>query len=225
MTKYQTSLSLIANENHNISCTCLFLILYLGVTIDRHLNYQSHIDVMTRKCTGALLALIHARHVIPRSAIRQIVQGLVISVVRYGMSVYGTCGEQQMHRVQKILNFCARVVTGRRRYDHVSDVFHDLRWMCAGELAYYHRLCTIHNVIVTGLPKALRDTIRETGDQRHTHATRGSSSVILPQIRTESGRRRLNYSAVLAYNQLPLIPSTAGFRRQLKRHILRRPAR
>ena len=85
----------------------------LGVTIDRHLNYQSHIDVMTRKCTGALLALIHARQVISRSAIRQIVQGLVVSAVRYGMSVYGTCGEQGMHRVQKILNFCARVFTGQ----------------------------------------------------------------------------------------------------------------
>ena len=45
-------------------------------------------------------------------------------------------GYAHVHRVQKILNFCARVVTGRRRYDHVSDVFHYLRWMCAGELAY-----------------------------------------------------------------------------------------
>ena len=194
----------------------------LGITIDRHLNYQSHIDVLTRKCTGVLLALSHSRHVIPRSAIKPIVQGLVISIVRYGMSVYGTCGEQQMHRVQKILNFCARVVTGRRRYDHVSDVFRDLCWMRAGELQYYHRLCMTHNVITSGLPVALSDTIGETGDQRHTHATRNATSVTLPQIRSESGRRRLNYSGVHAYNQLPFIRSSTGFRHQLKRHIMRR---
>ena len=63
----------------------------LGVIIDRHLTYQSHIDEMTRKCNGVLVALSHARHVVPRGALKQIVQALVISIVRYCMSVYGTC--------------------------------------------------------------------------------------------------------------------------------------
>ena len=176
---------------------------------------------MTRKCTGILLALSHSRNVIPRSVIKPIVQGLAISIVRYGMSVYGTCGSEQMHREQKVLNFCARVVTGRRRYDHVSDVFRDLRWMRAEELANYHRLCMVHNVITTGLPGALADTLGETGVQRHTHATRSSAAVTLPRIRSESGRRRLSYSAVHSYNELPLIPRATGFRHRLKRHLLR----
>jgi len=191
----------------------------LGITMDRHLNYQSHIDVMTRKCTGVLIALNHARHVIPNTVMRSIVQGLVASIVRYGLSVYGTCGEHQMRRVQKILNFCARVVTGRRRYDHVSDVFLNLRWMSSSELYFYHRLCMVHNVIVTGIPKALVDTIGETGDQRHTHATRNSDLVTLPQIRTETGCKRLDYSAIHSYNQLPFTPLNKSFRRQLQRHI------
>ena len=194
----------------------------LGVTMDRHLNYQSHIDIMTRKCTGVLVALNHARHVIPKSVLKPIVQGLVISIVRYVLSVYGTCGEQQMRRVQKVLNFCARVVTGRHRYEHVSDVFHKLRWMCASELLYYHILCMVHNVIVAELLKAIASTIRETGDQRYTHATRNSALITLPHIRTEAGRRRLHYSAVNSYNQLPFTPHITSFRRQLKRCILPR---
>ena len=195
----------------------------LGITMDRHLNYQSHIDSITKKCIGTLIALNHARHVIPKSALKTIVQCLVMSIVRYCVSLYGTCGELQMRRVQKILNFCARVVTGRKRYDHVSDVFHSLHWMRASEMAYYHRLCIVHNVITTGLPTVLAETIGETGDLRHTHATRNSAWLGLPQIRTENGRKRLNYSAVLAYNQLPFTPSRS-FRRQLKSHILTRDA-
>ena len=90
----------------------------LGVTIDRHLNYQSHIAEMARKCNGILIALNHARHVIPKSVLKSIVQALVISIVRHCISVYGTCGETQLHRVQKILNFCARVACGRRKHEH-----------------------------------------------------------------------------------------------------------
>ena len=37
----------------------------LGLHLDRHLSYQPHIDAMTAKCTGILIALSHARHVMP----------------------------------------------------------------------------------------------------------------------------------------------------------------
>ena len=42
----------------------------LGVSIDRHLNFDTHIDTLSRKCTGILMALNHARHVIPKSALK-----------------------------------------------------------------------------------------------------------------------------------------------------------
>ena len=72
----------------------------LGVQLDRHLSFQEHVDAMTAKCTGILIALSHARHVIPASTLKIIVEALVLSVVRYCMSVYGSCGVTQMHRIQ-----------------------------------------------------------------------------------------------------------------------------
>ena len=73
----------------------------LGLYLDRHLNYQAHISAITSKCTGILIGLSHARHVIPANTLKAIVQALVISIVRYCMSVYGSCGVTQMARVQK----------------------------------------------------------------------------------------------------------------------------
>ena len=63
---------------------------------------------MTAKCTGILIALSHARHVMPARTLKVVVQALVLSIVRYCMSVYGSCGVTRMARVQKIINFCAR---------------------------------------------------------------------------------------------------------------------
>lgn len=167
-----------------------------------------------------LIALNHARHVIPKCALKSIVQALVISIVRYCISIYGTCGETQLHRVQKVLNFCARVVYGRRKHDHISDVFKDMNWFTASELAMYHRVCSIRRALVTGRPEAIADTLGETARLRHAHDTRRASEITLPRIRSESGRRRLCYGAVQAYNQLPVINPNVGFKRQLKQHIL-----
>ena len=72
----------------------------LGVTTDRHLNYKAQ-DALTRKCTGMLIALNHSRHEIPNTTMATLVQGLIISAVRYCISVHGSCNATQLHRIQK----------------------------------------------------------------------------------------------------------------------------
>lgn len=192
----------------------------LGVTIDRHLNFRAHIDTLTHKCTGLLIALSHARHVIPQATLKEIVQALVLSLVRYGMSVYGSCGDTQVHRVQKIVNFCARVVTGRRRYDHISDAVQQLGWLTASQLIDYQTACAVHRVIATGQPESLHHTIGQRACERHQHSTRRSDRRTLPQIRTEAGRRRLCFRGVDLINRLEIEPCASSFRRDVKRAML-----
>ena len=161
---------------------------------------------------------MHAKHVIPKSVVITIVQALVTSIVRYCISVYGTCNATQLHRVQKLLNFGARVVSGRRKHDHISDVFRELKWLDAHSLVTYHPLCLIHSALTTGRPDSIACNIGTV--QQHMHQTRGSSQRVLPRIHTESGRRRLSYSAVQQYNQLPFDTNVRHFKTSLKRHLL-----
>ena len=98
----------------------------LGVVMDKHLTFEPHIDQLVARSTGTLIALSHAKHVLPKDTLVRIVSALVISSIRYCISLYGTCGATQLHRVQKLMNFCARVVSGRRKHDHISGVIRDL---------------------------------------------------------------------------------------------------
>ena len=70
----------------------------LVVTIGRHLSYKPHVDARTRQCTGMLIALSHSLHVILSSTPATLVQaGLVISTVRYCISVYVSCNATHLH--------------------------------------------------------------------------------------------------------------------------------
>ena len=188
----------------------------LGVSIDRHLSFDLHIDHMAHKCTGILIALNHARHTLPRSVMKGVVEALVLSIVRYCMSVYGSCTETQVHRVQKIVNFCARVVTGRRRYDHVSDAISQLGWLTAKQLVAYHTVCAVERIIVSGIPQSLHHTIGPRARQQHSHDTRRADLFTLPSIRIEAGRRRLNYRGVSLLNDTRVEPGTVSFRAEVK---------
>ena len=129
-----------------------------------------------------------------------IVEALVLSVVRYCLSVYGSCGVTQRDRVQKIVNFCARVVTGKRRFDHISGEIQRLRWLKVEQLIVYHTVCALASVIVTQQPEYLCGTIGPRSSQRHTYRTRQADLFSRPNIRTESGRRRMCYRGVTLLN-------------------------
>ena len=120
--------------------------------------------------------------------------------------------------VQKLLNFSARVISGRRKYDHVRDVIRDLQWLDVRQLVRYHRMCMVHATLTSGIPEEIAVTFGETA--QHRYETRTACQHALPRIRTEAGRRRQCYSAVRDYDSLP--PSVGGrrFRCRLRRHLL-----
>ena len=127
-----------------------------------------------------------------------------------------TCGSTERHRLQKVLNFCARVISGRRKRDHISDVLRDLHWMTADSLVSYHRICGVRRILESGHPEEVACTLVSAAD--HGHNTRHAHRLRLPRIRTEAGRRQLVYSGAEAYNQFaeacnggaPFNPRPAG---------------
>ena len=106
----------------------------LGVMFVQNVTFLAHLDDVVRRCTGTLCGLRHSRHCLPQSTLIRVVEGLVVSVIRYCISVYGTANKTQLSRLQQLLNFGARVISGRRKYDHISDVLRELNWLSADNM-------------------------------------------------------------------------------------------
>ena len=194
----------------------------LGVVFDQNITFLAHVDDVVRRCTGMLIGLSHCRHALPQDTLSTVVQALVVSSIRYCISVYGVCGSTQMARLQKLLNFGARVISGRRKFDHISDVLKLLKWLTAENLHRYHSLTLLKRILSTGQPETLHNSLVTRGDIHH-RLTRQADRLDRPVIRTESGRRRFLYSAVTAYNALPQNLREQGprlFQRNLRKHLL-----
>lgn len=174
----------------------------LGVTFDQSLTFTDHVTDVVRRATGVLSGLSHCKHSLPRDTLVVLVQALAVSIIRYCISVYGSCGVTQLARIQRLLNFGARVISGRRKYDHISDVLRNLKWLSAENLWRYHSVNLLKRLMVTGQPESLREGIATRGSV-HGRTTRQANDLETPVIRAESGRRRFLYSAVTTYNSLP----------------------
>ena len=73
---------------------------------------------------------------------------------------------------KKIINFCARVVSGRRKFDHISDIVERLGWLNAKSLVQYHTACSLLKTLRTGAPAYVARTIGPPRNAVHNHATR-----------------------------------------------------
>ena len=175
----------------------------LGVIMDPELSWEPHIDTVIKRCFGILIGLIHIRHVIPLNILPRIVDALVLSHVRYCAAVYGSASRSNVAKLQKVLNFSARVISGRRKYDHVSDVISALGWLRVPEMISFFELSLMHGILTFGKP----DLLRSWFTFNHEHVcrdTRQSHHLTLPRVRNNHGKRRFVYRVAEKYNRLAI---------------------
>ena len=171
--------------------------------MDGELSWEPHIENIIKRCFGILIGLIHIRHIIPKNILPRIVDALVLSHVRYCASVYGSANRTAVAKLQKVFNFAARVISGRRKYDHVSDVLDDLSWLRAPDMISYFDITLIHGVLTFGKPDLLRSWL----SYNHEHVcrdTRQSHYLSLPRARNNHGKRRYLYRAADMYNRMAI---------------------
>ncbi len=59
-----------------------------------------------------------------------VVQTLVLSLIEYCITIWGTTNVTVISSVQKLQNFAARVaVEGVKKYGHISPTFKELKWL------------------------------------------------------------------------------------------------
>ena len=177
-----------------------------GVIFDRNLTWDAHVSevVRKRKCVGLLIGLRHLRCLLPQRALLAVVQGLVVSRVRYCLSVYGNGSAANDEKLLKVVNFATSVAAGLRRYDHVSRARGDLglrtlRQMCEAQTAI-----TALRLRALVEPEELASLFVTFADARQCNRpTRQDRDLRPPATRTAVGQRGFAYRAASLLNSMP----------------------
>ena len=106
----------------------------LGVTIDSSLTWEEHTSNVVKKCNSILFCIYKIRHHLTPETRKLLIQAHVFPHILYCLSVWGGAAACRLGRVQKVLNFAARVVSGARRSDHVSPILEALGWRSVTDL-------------------------------------------------------------------------------------------
>ena len=199
----------------------------LGVTFDRYLSWEPHVTELSRRCVGVLSAISHLRHCLPSGTLTTIVTALVFSHIRYCVTVFGNGSAKNLEVVQKIMNFAARVISGRRKFEHISDVREGLGWLGSQHMVTHQTLTLLHKLLTAGEPESLVGKFCTNQEQPTRVRSTQDHLLSLPRIHgTATGKRQFVYRAAEQYNALPPAfksMSVSQFKRSLKLHLASHP--
>lgn len=87
----------------------------LGIHVDSALSWEKQVSQVVRRCFHVLVGLSKLRHKIPSVTKKLLIEALVFPHLTYCCTVWGGCSTVHRNRLQKVINFAARIVTGLRR--------------------------------------------------------------------------------------------------------------
>ena len=194
----------------------------LGVTIDSCLSWDAHIGQIIKKCNAILISLYRFRHHINQETLKLLIETHVFPHILYCISVWGGEAKNQLFRIQKVINFGARIALGVRRRDRISPAMASLGWTKIEQLVREKDLLKIYKALHYQLyPLSIRRmfTPRSMVSARITRSPE-AGTLKIQKCKLSSTQRGFRYRASASWNQLPPAiterPTLSSFRTSLR---------
>ena len=101
----------------------------LGCVIDSELTLEQHVNSITKSCFYQLRQIRSIHRLLSVEASKALIHAFISSRINYCNSVfYGATGSV-LGKLQSVQNAAARLLTSKRRYDHITPVLMDLHWL------------------------------------------------------------------------------------------------
>ena len=142
----------------------------------------------------------------PKQLLLKVYKWYIQSKMDYGLCICGCTTEGNLDRVQRIQNFCAKIISNN--YDYINtrgiDLFKSLKLQCIRERRDYF-LCVLMFKCIHGLtPHYLSNDVTMVVDI-HGYNTRSSENMDLypPRCTREFCKRSFLYKGSMLRNDLP----------------------
>ncbi len=175
---------------------------YLGVTIDKDLDWKAHTEQVRRKSLAALSSVKRSSSFLPCNTSKLLFNSLVRPHLDYCSVVWHSCNSTISTKIEWIQNYGMRVILGNPPRTSSSPLRDQLGWTTLHERRQRFMLTQVHKCLLNLAPPYLTNKFK-LNSTLYT-GTRGSGNIHLGRPKSEHYRRSFEYSGALHYNRLPL---------------------
>ena len=178
----------------------------LGVTLDSELSMWPQVNTVIRSCFYQLRQIRAIRRLLTDSAAVTLIVSLIFSRLDYCNSIYYGSNASVFNKLQSVMNAAARLITGKKRSDHISSVLGDLHWLRARERVSFKIATLVFDSLRKTRPVYLQEMLTPTSSNPRRVSLRSAThgDLAIPKLRTHRlGARSFSSSAPAVWNSLP----------------------
>ncbi len=192
---------------------------YLGVQVDRHLDWSDHTKAVTAKVSRAIGFLKYARPFIPFKTLKALYTSIVEPHFRYCCSVWGCCGSTQITKLQKLQNRAARIVTNSSYYSSGLKLVSQLGWKTIETLINEELQIMVYKSINGQAPQYLCDLLTKNSACTSFNLRNTSTDLRLPKMSSSNGQRCFSFRGAKQWNSLSAECKTASSLKAFKKVV------
>jgi hypothetical protein len=201
---------------------------YLGVLLDKNLNFENHVNNKCRIASWNLQKIRRIRPYMDSATCKTIIQSLVISHLDYANCLLANITKKQISKLQRVQNMAAKTVLNRSKYESATKARYDLHWLPIPERIEFKILMTVYKCLNNMGPDYLKNLfIREPQKVRTLRSGKDDYRLEVPFVkRMTFAERSISIAGPKMWNKLPInIRKSAtlqGFKKDLKTFLFKR---
>jgi hypothetical protein len=197
----------------------------LGAMFDSKMTMEPQVQAVCRATNYQLRRLGHIRKFLTRPSTEKIVHAVVTSRLDCNNALLYGLPDTLISKLQRLQNTAARIVTRKRKHEHITPTLKDLHWLPVHQRILYKMLLLTYKCLNNLAPQYLTDMIIPYHPAR---SLRSQEKCLLkvPNTRLITyGDRAFSKAAPELWNQLPqsvkCAPSLDLFKTNLKTHLFK----
>ena len=175
----------------------------LGVLLDQHLNMETHVAGICKASYFHIRNIRSLKPILTHDALISVVHAFITSRLDYCNSLLLGVSDKLVQRLQRIQNIAARIITGCRKYDHITPILKELHWLPVIQRIQFKTLMITYKALNGQAPVYLTELLHQ---KANTRTLRSSGELILavPKYKLQTyGLNAFSVAAPTLWNKLP----------------------
>ena len=195
----------------------------LGIILDSVAAMERQINAVCKTSHMHLYNISKIRCYLDKQSLACVIHAFVTCRLDYGNALLCGYPGTQIQKLQRVQNVAARLISGRRKYDHITPVLKNLHWLPVGQRIKFKVMITVFKAMHNTAPAYLQELIVPYVPSRGLRSQEHNLLCVPFTRSTMAGSRAFRIAGPTLWNALPQylrdISDIAKFKRQLKTHL------
>ena len=193
---------------------------YLGVQVDQYLVWDEQIKSVQAKVSRSLGFLKYAKKFLPKTVLCKLYRGIVEPHFRYCCSVWGSCAEFRLVKLQKLQNRAARIITNSSYDAPAEALITELKWPTVRDMIRSETATTVYESVNSLAPDYLSHLFVRNSERNCINLRNAETDLLVPFMKTSNGQKAFAFRGAKIWNDLSReakqAPSLSSFKNRIK---------